>query len=83
MPVEHVNITLPEPLKVALDHEAKREHTKRSTLIQKAIRLYLHVAERQSVKVLLQEGYMDMAAEARAITRAFQALDHDALKYVD
>ena len=83
MPVEHLNITMPVPLKAALDHEAKRERTKRSTLIQKAITLYLRVAEQQSLKTLLREGYLDMAAEARAVTRAFESLDRDALKYVD
>ena len=83
MSVEHLNITLPIGLKEALDHEVRREHTKRSTLIQKAVALYLHVAKKTSVKELLKEGYLEMAAEAKAVTRAFQALDRESLKYVD
>jgi len=83
MPVEHLNITLPLELKDALDHEAAREHTKRSTLIQKAVALYLRVVEQKTLRDLLQEGYVEMAAEARAVTRAFEALDHETLRYVD
>ncbi len=83
MPVEHLNITLPMELREALDHEARREHTKRSTLIQKAVAFYLRVAEKASLKELLKEGYLETAAEAKAVTRAFQVLDREALKYVD
>lgn len=83
MPVEHLNITLPLELKEALDHEARREHTKRSTLIQKAVAFYLQVAEKASLKELLKEGYVEMAAEAKTVTQAFRALDRQALKYVD
>jgi len=83
MPVEHLNITLPIELRVALDHEVKREHTKRSTLIQKAVTLYLRVAEQKTLRDLLTEGYVAMAAEARAVTRAFEALDRESLKYAD
>ncbi len=83
MAVEHLNITLPLGLKDALDKEARREHTKRSTLIQKAVALYLRVAEKTSLKDLLQEGYVEMASEARAVTQAFQVLDRESLKYVD
>ena len=83
MPVEYLNITLPIQLKEALDQEARREHTKRSTLIQKAVSLYLRVAEKKSLRELLKEGYVEMAAETKAVMRAFQALDRDALKYAD
>lgn len=83
MPVEHLNITLPILLREALDQEARREHTKRSTLIQKAVALYLRVAEKTNLKDLLKEGYVEMAAEAKAVTRSFQALDRESLKYVD
>ena len=76
MPVEHLNVTLPVQLREALDDEARREHTKRSTLIQKAVALYLRVAEKTNLKDLLKEGYVEMAAEAKAVTRAFQALSH-------
>ena len=83
MPVEHLNITLPIGLREALDEEARREHTKRSTLIQKAVAFYLRVAHKQSLRELLREGYLEMAAEATAVTRAFQALDRESLKHVD
>ena len=83
MPVEHLNITLPVRLREVLDHEARREHTKRSTLIQRAVALYLRVAEKTSLKELLKEGYVEMAAEAKAVTRAFRALDRESLKHVD
>lgn len=83
MPVEHLNITLPAPLREALDQEARREHTKRSTLIQKAVTLYLRVAEKANLKELLKEGYLEMAAEAKAVTRAFQVLDRESLRHVD
>lgn len=83
MPVEHLNITLPVTLREALDSEARREHTKRSTLIQKAVQLYLRVAEQKTLRALLREGYLEMAAEARSVTRAFDALDREALKFAD
>ncbi len=83
MPVEHLNITLPIPLREALDQEVRREHTKRSTLIQKAVALYLRVAEKTNLKDLLKEGYVEMAAEAKAVAHAFQALDRESLKHVD
>jgi len=74
---------MPVDLREALDHEAERERTKRSTLIQKAVALYLRVAEKKSLRELLKEGYVEMAAEARSVTRAFEALDREALKYAD
>ena len=83
MPVEHLNITLPIDLRQALDHEAKREHTKRSTLIQKALALYLHLAKQESLRKLLKEGYVEMASETHAVVRAFEGLDRESLKYVD
>ena len=83
MAVEHLNITLPIRLKEALDREAEREQTKRSTLIQKAVALYLRVAEKTGLRELLKEGYVEMASEAKAVTQAFQRLDREALKYVD
>ena len=83
MPVEHLNITLPIPMKHALDKEAKRERTKRSTLIQKAVSLYLRVAEKKSLHELLREGYLEMASEMREVTKSFDALDRESLKYAD
>lgn len=83
MPVEHLNITLPILMKQALDREARREHTKRSTLIQKAVSLYLRVAEKRNLQELLKEGCLEMASEMRDVTRAFEALDRESLKYAD
>lgn len=83
MPVEHLNITMPVGLREALDREARREHTKRSTLIQHAVALYLRVAEQKVLRESLREGYEEMAAEAQAVTQAFEALDREALKYAD
>lgn len=83
MPVDHLNITLPIKLKEALDREVDREHTKRSTLIQKAVTLYLRVAKEKDLRNLLKEGYIEMMAETGAVTRAFEALDRESLKYVD
>ena len=83
MPVEHVNITLPVSLKEALDREVRQERTKRSTLIQHAVALYLRVARRKTLRELLREGYVEMAAESDAITQAFDALDRDVLRYAD
>ena len=80
MTVEHLNITLPIGLKEALDQEVRREHTKRSTLIQKAVTLYLRVAEKKSLKELLKEGYVEMTSEAKAVTKAFEVLDREVLK---
>ncbi len=83
MPVEHLNITLPIGLRAALDKEVRREHTKRSTLIQKAVTLYLRVAQEKNLREMLKEGYIEMAAEAKAVTRAFQSLDRESLQHVD
>ncbi len=83
MPVLHLNITLPETLKEALDREAKREKTKRSTLIQKAVAFYLRVSRNKDVEGLLREGYVEMAAEAQSVTREFEKLDRETLKYAD
>lgn len=83
MSVEHLNITLPIQLKDALDKEVRREHTKRSTLIQKAVTLYLCVAEKKNLRDLLKEGYVEMVAEAKDVAQAFRTLDRGSLKYVD
>lgn len=83
MPVEHLNITLPVQLKKALDGEARREHMKRSSLIRKAVTLYLRVAEKTSLRELLKEGYTETASEAKGVTRAFRTLDRESLRHVD
>ena len=81
--MEHLSITFPHDLRVELDQEARREHTKRSTLIQKAVRFYLDIKERRALNKLMKEGYLEMAAESREITEAFKHADADMLKYVD
>lgn len=81
--MEHLSITFPENLRKALDREAKREHTKRSTLIQKAVKIYLRLKRRNALVHLLKEGYQEMAPEADKIARDFQRLDDESLKYVD
>ena len=81
--MEHLSITFPEELKRELDLEAKREHIKRSTLIQKAVRVYLQLKNQQTIKNLLREGYQEMYGETKKITDDFAKLDLDALKHVD
>ncbi len=81
--MEHLSITFPHDLRLELDKEAKREHTKRSTLIQKAVRLYLGIKEKRELCKLMKEGYLEMASESREITEAFKHADTDMLKYVD
>ncbi|MBI4115380.1 MAG: hypothetical protein HY447_02270 [Candidatus Omnitrophica bacterium] len=81
--MEHLSITFPEDLRQALDQEARREHTKRSTLIQKAVRIYLTLKRRKATSDLLREGYQEMAGESDQIMRDFKTLDNESLKYVD
>lgn len=81
--MEHLSITFPEPLKRALDLEAGREGTKRSTLIQKAVRVYLQLKRRKALAGLLREGYLEMAGESEQITQDFKHLDRESLKYAD
>ena len=81
--MEHLSITFPESLKIALDREAKKEHTKRSTLIQKAVRVYLQLKRREALGDLLKEGYQEMYCEAGRITSEFKNLDRESLRHVD
>lgn len=81
--MEHLNITFPSELKERLDKEAIREETKRSTLIQKAVRVYLALKERKTKESLLREGYEAMAAESKKVMDDFKYLDRDSLKYAD
>ena len=73
----------PDDLKKMLDSQAKQEKTKRSTLIQKAVRIYLQLRKRQQVKDLLAEGYQAMAVDAKDLVNDFEKLDHESLKYLD
>lgn len=83
MKVEHLNITMPAELREAVDFQAKKERTKRSSLIQKAVRVYLGLSRRKALRLLLQEGYQELAGEAKRLTQEFAPLDAESLKYVD
>jgi metal-responsive CopG/Arc/MetJ family transcriptional regulator len=83
MKVEHINITIPPDLREAVDHQAKREQTRRSTLIQKAVRVYLGLSRKKMFRVLLEEGYAELASEAKQLEREFARLDAGSLKYAD
>ncbi len=83
MKVEHINITIPPDLREAVDHQAKRERTKRSTLIQKAVRVYLGLSRKKGLRALLEEGYAELASEAKQLEREFARLDAESLKYAD
>jgi len=79
----YLSITFPDNLKKELDLEAKREHTKRSTLIQKAVRIYLQLKRQRAVQNLLREGYQEMYGVAQEMTDDFEKLDRDSLKHAD
>lgn len=79
--MEHLNITFPSELKERLDREARKEKTKRSTLIQKAVQVYLALKERQVKNILLREGYEAMTLESKKIMDDFKDLDRGSLKY--
>ena len=81
--MQHLSITFPESLRVALDREAKVEHTKRSTLIQKAVKIYLDLKHRQKTRQLLIEGYQEMALDSKELELAFSHVDAESLKYAD
>jgi metal-responsive CopG/Arc/MetJ family transcriptional regulator len=83
MKVEHINITVPPDLREAVDHQAHREHTKRSTLIQKAVRVYLGLSRQKTLRALLEEGYAELSSEAKRLEREFARLDAESLKYAD
>ena len=79
----HLNITFPSELKERLDKEAYREKMKRSTLIQKAVRVYLTIKDRKAKELLLREGYEAMASESKKIMDDFKHIDRESLKYAD
>ena len=83
MKTEHINITIPPELREAVDQEARHQRTKRSTLIQKAVRVYLGLSRRQALRALLEEGYLELSGEARRLEREFKRLDAESLKYAD
>jgi metal-responsive CopG/Arc/MetJ family transcriptional regulator len=81
--MEYLSITFPEDLKEALDREAKKEHLKRSTFIQKAVRVYLQLKKHKAEQNLLREGYEATYEVSKKIADEFAGLDKDSLKYVD
>ena len=83
MKAEHLNITMPPELRQEVDRQARREQTKRSSLIQKAVRVYLGLSRRKELRALLEEGYREVGTEAKQLEREFAALDAESLKYVD
>ena len=81
--MEYLSITFPESLKKQLDSQAKKEGTKRSTLIQKAVRIYLHLQQKKRTENLLRDGYQEMYGKGKDILKEFEDLDNDSLKYLD
>ena len=81
--MEYLSITFPKDLKKELDQEAKRENIKRSTLIQKAVRVYLQLKKQKGIQNLLCEGYQEMYGVSKEISEEFSDLDKDSLKHVD
>lgn len=77
--MEHLNITFPEDLRRQLDLEAKREHTKRSTLLQKAVRVYLDIKKRKKIVALMRESYADMAKSDRETNKEWESALLDGL----
>ena len=75
----YLSITFPEALKRDLDREAKREGTKRSTLIQKSVRLYLELKRQKQTAKLLKEGYRAMSADSRRLSAEFVLFENEAL----
>lgn len=78
--MHYLSITFPDDLKRQLDSQAKREGTKRSTLIQKAVRVYLKIRKRGLLQRLLAEGYQEMEGEARRLGEDFKDLDRESLE---
>ena len=83
MKVEHINITVQPELREAIDRQAVRERTKRSTLIQKAVKVYLGLSRQKTLRALLEEGYAELGPEAKRLEREFARLDAESLKYAD
>jgi metal-responsive CopG/Arc/MetJ family transcriptional regulator len=79
----HLNITFPEDLKRQLDQEIKREKTKRSTFIQRAVRFYLGVKSKKEKDALMKEECLVFADESKRIMEDFKYVDAESLKYLD
>ena len=52
-----------------------------SSLIQKAVRVYLGLARNRELRALLQEGYQELNEEARRLEQEFARLDAESLKH--
>ena len=70
MRAEHINITIPPELREEVDHQAKRERTRRSTLIQKAVRVYLGLSRKKTLRALLEAGYAEVGSNARHLEQS-------------
>ena len=79
----HLSITFPKELKVALDQEAEREHTRRSTLIQKAVKAYLGAKRQRALRELLKEGYLEMTEQDKKAIEDFKYVDAGAWSDLD
>lgn len=75
----HLSITFPEDLKVALDKEARREHTKRSTLIQTAVRVYLGLKKRRELRESMKQGYLAMYKSDKQMNKEWESTLLDGL----
>lgn len=75
----HLSITFPEDLKIALDKEARREHTKRSTLIQTAVKLYLGIKKRRELSEAMKQGYLAMSKTDKEINKEWESTLSDGL----
>ncbi len=83
MKTEHINITIPPDLREAVDREVRQRRTKRSTFIQKAVKVYLGLSRRKAMRALLEQGYAELSDEARRLEREFERLDAESLKYAN
>lgn len=75
----HLSITFPEDLKIALDQEARREHTKRSTLIQTAVKFYLSIKKRGKLSEAMKQGYLAMSKADKQINKEWESTLSDGL----
>ena len=73
----HLSITFPDDLKLALDREVKQEHTKRSTLIQTAVKVYLGMKRRNELNERMKQGYIEMAKMDRQISKEWESMLSD------
>ena len=75
----HLSITFPEDLKAALDREVKQERTKRSTLIQTAVRVYIGMKRRKELNERMRQGYIEMGKTDRQMNREWEHTLSDGL----